>query len=179
MENNPQDTVDTGNFIDFPQPDPVSKETIIVTVMDNDGNLETGIISAYCPICGARRGALQRPIYWEGEYSDCTFWRNECKHIDTFESVLREARAMEKTQQDVMTVTVMYRNSFFGGDGWTYYPTRITISAFCPVCGKQRGLPRWYNLCEDGEWFSVQVWDNPCGHKDMYSDVLKEAEYKK
>jgi hypothetical protein len=74
-----------------------------------------------------------------------------------------------------MKVTVMYRNSFFGGDGWTYYPKTIEISSNCPKCGQPRGKPYNYNFCEDGEWFSVDRWDNPCGHVDYYGDVLREA----
>lgn len=85
----------------------------------------------------------------------------------------------EQSKLDEMTVTVMYRNNFFGGDGWTYYPVTITISTYCPKCGQRRGLPRWHNQCEDGEWFAVQVWDNPCQHRDMYSEVLREAGYTK
>lgn len=80
-----------------------------------------------------------------------------------------------ETTNETMTVTVMYRNNFFGGDGWTYYPKTVTISAFCPVCGGRRGTPTWHQQCEDGEWFQVNVWENTCGHKDTYKDVLIEA----
>jgi hypothetical protein len=76
-----------------------------------------------------------------------------------------------------MTVKVMYRNNWFGGDGWTYYPVEVEISKTCPVCGGPRGEPGWYNFCEDGEWYSVNTWQNPCGHVDHYADVLIEAGY--
>lgn len=75
-----------------------------------------------------------------------------------------------------MIVTVMYRNNWFGGDGWTYYPITISISDDCPICGKKRGKPYPYYFCEDGEWFTVDKWTNPCGHLDKYRECLKEAE---
>jgi len=61
-------------------------------------------------------------------------------------------------------------------DGWTYYPKAIEISDNCPVCGKKRGVPTVKHFCEDGEWFDVDVWDNPCGYIDKYKDCLIEAE---
>jgi hypothetical protein len=81
--------------------------------------------------------------------------------------------------QEQMKVRVMYRNNWFGGDGWTYYPVDVVISANCPVCGQRRGTPTPRNFCEDGEWVVVDVWKNPCGHKDLYPDVLREAGYRR
>lgn len=52
---------------------------------------------------------------------------------------------------------------------------RVTISATCPRCGGPRGEPRGLNQCDDGAWYWVQIWDNPCGHIDMYDDVVREA----
>jgi hypothetical protein len=74
-----------------------------------------------------------------------------------------------------MKVTIMYRNTFDGGDGWTYFPATIEIGDFCPECGKPRGKPYPYRFHEDGEWFTVDRWDNPCGHKDTYEDAWKES----
>ena len=74
-----------------------------------------------------------------------------------------------------MKVTVMYRNNWFGGNGWTYYPKTVEISNCCPVCGKLRGKPKPYNFCEDGTWYTVDKWINPCGHIDFYKDCLIEA----
>lgn len=51
----------------------------------------------------------------------------------------------------------------------------ITISDSCPVCGGLRGTPRNLNQCDDGAYYSVDVWDNPCGHLDSYASVLAEA----
>lgn len=62
-----------------------------------------------------------------------------------------------------------------GGDGWQYYPKTITIGDYCPICGGKRGEPVNHTFCEDGEWFNVDKWENPCGHIDKYGDCLKEA----
>jgi len=74
-----------------------------------------------------------------------------------------------------MKVTVMYRNNWFGGDGWTYYPKTIVIADNCPICGKPRGKANSYRFPEDGQWFVVDTWKNPCGHIDDYKDCLIEA----
>ena len=74
-----------------------------------------------------------------------------------------------------MKVKVMYRNNWFGGDGWTYYPMTITIGDNCPKCGGARGFPYPFCFHEDGEWITVDKWDNPCGHIDTYHATLLEA----
>lgn len=51
----------------------------------------------------------------------------------------------------------------------------ITISAACPKCGGPRGVPRNLNQCDDGAYYSVDVWANDCGHPDFYEAVVKEA----
>lgn len=78
---------------------------------------------------------------------------------------------------ETMTVTVRDRASEAPwGSGFTNPCTRkITISADCPRCGERRGEPRGLNSCDDGAFYWVQVWDNPCGHVDMYESVLAEA----
>ena len=74
-----------------------------------------------------------------------------------------------------MKVTVMYRNNWFGGDGWIYYPKTIKINDTCPICGLLRGKPKSYRFHEDGNWFTVDIWENPCGHLDTYAECLREA----
>ena len=69
----------------------------------------------------------------------------------------------------------MYRNTYEGGDGWTYYPMAVEISDDCPKCGQRRGTPEPQQFCEDGEWFTVDRWTNACGHVDTYKDVYQEA----
>lgn len=74
-----------------------------------------------------------------------------------------------------MKVTIMYRNSYHGGDGWTYYPKEISISDNCPKCGNKRGMPEVRNFCEDGDFYQVHIWKNQCGHIDLYKDVYSES----
>lgn len=77
-----------------------------------------------------------------------------------------------------MRVTIMYRNNWFGGDGWTYYPVTVEIADRCPQCGGPRGKPKLHRFHENGDWFTVHVWENPCGHVDRYRDVLAESGYR-
>lgn len=63
---------------------------------------------------------------------------------------------------------------------WGHGPTNpcvrtVEIATTCPVCGGERGKPRNLNQCDDGAHYSVDVWDNPCGHVDLYADVVVEA----
>lgn len=73
-----------------------------------------------------------------------------------------------------MVVVVMYRWIDPSGS-WGGRPVTVKIADTCPVCGGPRGELRWQTFCEDGEWFTVNVWTNACGHVDKYTDVLKEA----
>lgn len=80
---------------------------------------------------------------------------------------------------ETMTVKVRDRASEAPwGTGLTTPVTReVTISAYCqrPGCGQRRGEPRGLNQCDDGAFYWVQAWDNPCGHVDYYRDVIREA----
>ncbi len=78
---------------------------------------------------------------------------------------------------ETMTVTVRDRSAESPwGVGLTRPCTRkIEISPFCPTCGERRGEPEGLNQCDDGAFYWVQVWQNPCGHQDMYADVITEA----
>ncbi|NHR05758.1 hypothetical protein HA052_11155 [Chromobacterium haemolyticum] len=51
----------------------------------------------------------------------------------------------------------------------------VTISSACPKCGGPRGKPAMQRYCEEGWFYSVHNWTNPCGHVDYYPDVLREA----
>lgn len=76
-----------------------------------------------------------------------------------------------------MTVTVRDRHAEAPwGSGPTNPVTReVTISDRCPRCGGPRGEPSGLNSCEDGAWYWVQTWQNPCGHIDLYDEVILEA----
>ena len=83
----------------------------------------------------------------------------------------------DQTTTETMTVPVRDRES---ESPWGSGPTRpktrtMTISAFCPTCGGRRGEPHGLNQCDDGAYYWVQVWDNPCGHLDRYRAVIAEA----
>ncbi|MGO4205533.1 hypothetical protein AB4Z09_28130 [Rhodococcus sp. TAF43] len=52
----------------------------------------------------------------------------------------------------------------------------ITLDAICPLCSGPRGVPTNHNFHDDGQWLSCDTWENPCGHFDMYVNVLAEAE---
>lgn len=54
---------------------------------------------------------------------------------------------------------------------------KVVIPAICPQCGGPRGKVRGMNGCDDGDYYHVNVWDNPCGHNDWYHNVLVEAGY--
>lgn len=79
---------------------------------------------------------------------------------------------------ETMTVTVRDRESEapWGSQGWiTPYIRQVTISAYCQQCGQRRGTPRPMDQCDDGAYYSVDVWTNPCGHLDRYPAVIAEA----
>ena len=84
---------------------------------------------------------------------------------------------MIDNDKDTMTVTVRDRSSETPwGIGLTTPVTKtITFSASCPCCGEQRGEPFGINSCDDGAFYWVQGWNNPCGHLDTYVAVLEEA----
>jgi hypothetical protein len=77
-----------------------------------------------------------------------------------------------------MTVTVLDRQAQargWGNGGGAPIFRAIAISDRCPSCGGPRGEVYKYNFHEDGGWYNVDRWDNPCGHVDMYDSVLAEA----
>lgn len=81
------------------------------------------------------------------------------------------------TDNDTMTVRVRDRAAEAPwGSGLTSPIVRtVTIAATCPVCGGERGEPRNFNSYDDGVHYSVDIWENPCGHVDMYDAVVGEA----
>ncbi|MGV2914627.1 hypothetical protein [Streptomyces alfalfae] len=53
----------------------------------------------------------------------------------------------------------------------------VSVLPYCPACGGPRGWDRIrpVELRLREETVSVDRWDNPCGHGDVYADVLVEA----
>ncbi|MFI0406491.1 hypothetical protein [Actinomadura sp. 3N508] len=74
---------------------------------------------------------------------------------------------------DRRTVRVCDRGTSRSYEGITI--RAITLVWTCPACGRPRGEPRNGRLIEDGEHYHVHIWDNPCGHIDMYGQCLIEA----
>jgi len=55
------------------------------------------------------------------------------------------------------------------------YARTVKILDSCPICGKRRG-DVVSGLSYDGSRrLAVDMWQNPCGHLDRYSDVRDEA----
>ncbi|OMC00343.1 hypothetical protein A5733_04325 [Mycobacterium sp. NS-7484] len=79
---------------------------------------------------------------------------------------------------DTMTVTVRDRaaESPWGSGPINPITRTVTIAAACPRCGARRGTPQGLRQCDDGAFYWVQVWHNPCGHIDYYDNVISEAE---
>ena len=56
----------------------------------------------------------------------------------------------------------------------------VTIADTCQECAAKgittkRGKPYHHRFHEDGDWYTCDRWDNPCGHIDKYASCLKEA----
>ena len=52
----------------------------------------------------------------------------------------------------------------------------VAIDAICQRCGALREVPYSHNFHDDGDWFTCDVWINPCGHRDTYAAAIAEAE---
>lgn len=75
-----------------------------------------------------------------------------------------------------MNVLVINRNPYPDRQGYHGIKVRrVTIADTCPVCDGPRGEPQPYSFYEDGEWYEIHKWVNPCGHIDYYDAVLQEA----
>ena len=69
------------------------------------------------------------------------------------------------------TVTISSRENHEG-----HYASTITVEWVCLKCGSPRG-ETYSGFSYDGSRrMAVDCWDNPCGHLELYSDVLAEAE---
>lgn len=87
---------------------------------------------------------------------------------------------MESQQKQTGTMAVRIRVRALEspwGSGLTNPVVRtMTISDRCRSCGGPRGVPRNLNQCDDGAYYSTDVWDNACGHVDYYDAVWAEAQ---
>ncbi|WP_431881712.1 hypothetical protein [Micromonospora chalcea] len=87
---------------------------------------------------------------------------------------------MDTLTLDAPTIEVTVRDTSgepaWGSPGpWRVCTRKVVIGANCPKCGAPRGERRGRNLCEDGDYYWVEQWDNPCGHVDHYAAVIAEA----
>lgn len=48
----------------------------------------------------------------------------------------------------------------------------VTVPWFSLTCEGPRGEPFTHHFVEDGGCYTCDRWNNPCGHVDMYIDVL-------
>lgn len=79
------------------------------------------------------------------------------------------------TTTPIPTMKVRVGNRGNSGSYEGVWVTTVIIKKICPVCGGPRGDKRDGRIIEDGEYYYVDNWDNPCGHHDWYGQVLKEA----
>lgn len=68
-----------------------------------------------------------------------------------------------------LMVRVVSRGTQRGYEG--VWIERIAISAFCD-CGARRGTPYEHHFAEDGNYLTCDRWENPCGHIDLYGNLL-------
>lgn len=61
-------------------------------------------------------------------------------------------------------------------EGWLYGVKSVVVEWKCPECGQDMGEPTLKQFCEDGEFYSVHVWNNACGHVAKYKDLKVQRE---
>jgi hypothetical protein len=68
-----------------------------------------------------------------------------------------------------VTIPIIQQHNGYAGNLIT-----AEISDKCPVCGGPRG-EAYNGFSYDGsQRLTVTCWKNPCGHIDLYQDVVKE-----
>lgn len=72
----------------------------------------------------------------------------------------------------VKTITVPNRDK----QGWLHGTKNILVQWVCPTCDKEMGTPKLERFHEDGEWYSVHVWSNQCGHTAKYKELKVVSE---
>jgi hypothetical protein len=78
-----------------------------------------------------------------------------------------------------MTVTVRDRRTEDANWGHGLFFARLVtveIPRRCLACGGPTGEPFGFNGCEDGAYYHVDRWVNPCGHIDDYPSILDAVE---
>lgn len=76
--------------------------------------------------------------------------------------------------ENTRIVRVPDSHANWGRSGDPVVVRTLRISTFCR-CGAERGTPQNSNEYTDGQHYSVDKWDNPCGHLDAYDTLLRKA----
>lgn len=75
---------------------------------------------------------------------------------------------------EILTVRVPDYGTQVGYEGVTI--KTVVIAGTCRSCGGPRGRVRESRFMRDGAHHACDTWDNACGHADMYTEVLREAQ---
>ena len=59
------------------------------------------------------------------------------------------------------------------GRHYQFEVREIDIGDACIHCGGPRGKMREYQHPEDGAFYTVNQWRNPCGHVEHYDDLIE------
>ena len=60
-------------------------------------------------------------------------------------------------------------------EGNQFWVRDIRISKYCPKCGAERGKPYKTRSYDGSRFVGCEGWRNPCGHIDLYRDVVEES----
>ena len=85
-----------------------------------------------------------------------------------------------RTQIMIRKMVTVIDRQYWGSPNTPYPLVRtIVLDWVCPQCGGPRGKLSSRHQYESGTSFYINIWQNPCGHLDLYADVIKEADNKK
>lgn len=86
------------------------------------------------------------------------------------------AKEEEIKVREVEVIDRAELDASWGQDNYRIRTKTIRVPWVCPKCGGPRGHElRRSSVFEDGSSAFPHTWDNPCGHKDTYAEMVKEA----
>ncbi|WP_019548518.1 hypothetical protein [Streptomyces sulphureus] len=137
----------------------------------------TWLLAAVYPSLEAGRSAARRipqaervPAYGPPG----TFEAYAARHDDGTAVWVRYVAGLPKPEPRPSTMTYRVCDRGSGRDYVGVRVVTVKVAAECPRCGGPRGTAVPYRFHEDGDWYVVDKWDNPCGHTDVYDAVLAE-----
>lgn len=77
---------------------------------------------------------------------------------------------MNKAETMVVEVPVIQNH-----EGFEYWVRKVRISKYCKRCGGERGKPYKTRSYDGSRFVCCDGWQNPCGHVDLYKDVVEES----